>query len=178
MTTQKPEDAEDRRDLERCRDGEGAGLEQLYRRYSPKVYGLALRMLRRPDAADDVVQETFLGVRRGAEGFRGGAKVGTWIYSIALNACRMRLRSERRRTRPLDEAATVAARETPEPDGALLAALEALEPEAREIVLLSAQGRSYDEIAELAGLSADQVRGRLYRARKALLEHMRERGHG
>lgn len=177
MTSQDSEDAGDRRDLEACRDGDGAALERLYRKYSPRVYGLALRMLRRNDAAEDAVQETFLSVHRGAAGFRGGSKVGTWIYTIALNACRMRLRSERRRTVPLDDAAAVAAPRTPESSGALLEALETLEPDAREIVLLSAQGQSYEEIAALVGLNPDQVRGRLYRARKQLLDRMREREH-
>jgi RNA polymerase sigma-70 factor (ECF subfamily) len=170
-------DSSDRTDLERCRQGDGAGLENLYRRYSPKVYGLALRMLRRPDAAEDVVQETVLAVHRGGEGFRGGSRVGTWIYAIALNACRMRLRSERRRAVPLEEASAVAAPLPRESSGALLEALAALEPETREIVLLSAQGRSYEEMGELLELTVDQVRGRLYRGRKALLDRMREREH-
>lgn len=177
MDTQGSQDAVDRRDLDRCRAGDPAGLERLYRTWSPKVYGLALRTLRRPDAAEDVVQETFLQVHRNARGFRGEAKFSTWLYTIALNACRMRLRRDKRQTLPLERAEDVPAPETPQSSGALLAALETLDEETRELLLLSAQENSYDEMAELLRLTPDQVRGRLYRARKLLLDRMKEGEH-
>ncbi len=178
MSTSDESGDADRADLERARTGDPAGLEALYRRHSPMVYGLALRTLRRTDAAEDVVQETFLAVHRHAGTFRGDSKVRTWLCSIALNACRMRLRGGKRRALPLERAEEVPAPVRPQSSGALLAALDDLDEDTRELVMLSAQGHSYEEMAGLLELSPDQVRGRLYRARKQLLDRMRERDHG
>lgn len=176
MEAQDNPDELDRAALARCRAGDPDGLAALYRAWAPKVYGLALRTLRRRDAAEDVVQDTFLQVHRGAAGFRGESRVGSWIYAIALNACRMRLRGERRAPLPLERAEDLAAPETPDPSGALDRALATLDAPTRELLLLSAHGHSYDDIAGLLGLGADQVRGRLYRARRVLLERLQESG--
>ena len=176
METQTTRDDEDRRDFDDFRSGDASAFERLYRRCAPRVYGFALRTLRQNDLAEDVVQETFLQVHRHAAAFRGEARVGTWILSIALNACRIRLRSRRRAPVPLDAAADVPARVEAAPTGELAAALDTLEPEARELLLLSAEGHSYEELATLFALSPDQVRGRLYRARKVLLGRLRAGG--
>ncbi|MEK7865449.1 MAG: sigma-70 family RNA polymerase sigma factor [Planctomycetota bacterium] len=172
MDAQGNTEADDRRDLEACRTGDAGALERLYRRHAPRVFGLALRTLRRADLAEDVVQETFLNLTKSAAGFRGESRVGTWLAAIALNASRMRLRELRRGGVPLDQADEVAAPATKQPSGALEAALAKLDDEMREILLLAATGASYEEIGAALSLSADQVRGRLYRARKELLARM------
>lgn len=124
------------------------------------------------------MQETFIKVWKNAGAFRGEAKPGTWIASIALNEARMRLRGESRRpAEALGEAAEgVAQPEAPEEDErleTLRQELARVEPEEREMLLLAAQGIGYDEIGKMLNLSADQVRGRLYRARKAIAERMK-----
>jgi RNA polymerase sigma-70 factor (ECF subfamily) len=175
-----PSDDDDRRDLAACAAGDVAALERLWARHAPKVNGLALRLVRRPDWAEDAVQETFVKVWKSAKTFRGDAKPGTWIASIAINEARMRLRGEGRRpAAALDPEYDVAA---PEPDAEdprlddLRRELAALEDTEREMLLLAAQGHGYGEIAKMLDLTADQVRGRLYRARKALAERMKARG--
>lgn len=186
MDVREEDEAGDRRDLAQIGAGDRGALARLYQRHADRVFGLALRLLRRRDVAEDAVQDAFLAVHKNAAAFRGESRVSTWICSIALNACRMRLRSERRGALSLDAAAEMAAPveatgagEEPGGRAAMLAAaLATLDAAARELLLLSAQGRSYDEIGALAGLSADQVRGRLYRARKQLLDELKARGGG
>ena len=60
------------------------------------VYAVAYRMMNNAQDAEDVTQETFLSAFRHWESFRGGSSVGTWLYRIAVNACLMRLRKEKR----------------------------------------------------------------------------------
>lgn len=177
-------DAEDRLDLERAQGGDEAAFTRLFEKHSGRVYALALRMMGRVDMAEDVVQETFVLVHRKASSFRGDARFSTWITSIALNTARMKLRREKRAPLPLEDAAVL-----PETQGmtasslapghaaladeqqlALDAALATLPRGPRAMVLLAAQGHSYDEMGQLLGISPVQVRGRLYRARQALLE--------
>jgi RNA polymerase sigma-70 factor (ECF subfamily) len=173
------DDTEDRRDLEECREGNEAAFERLYQRYAAKLNGFAYRILRRKDAAEDAVQETFIQIYRNAGKYRGDSSVSAWIYSIGLNACRMRLRSERRRpTVPLEEAADVAIPESSPARQKLQEVLGLLTRDERELILLRAHGHSYEEMGALLGLSADQVRGRLYRTRKTLLRWMDEKGAG
>ena len=127
------------------------------------------------------MQETFVKIWKNAGTFRGDSKPGTWIASIALNEARMRLRGESRRPAEMlgDAAEALAAPEGPEEDPrleSLRIELARVEPEEREMLLLAAQGIGYDEIGHAMKLSADQVRGRLYRARKSLADRMKGGG--
>ncbi|MCC6738411.1 MAG: RNA polymerase sigma factor [Planctomycetia bacterium] len=180
ITETAPED-DDLRDLAACARGDQAALRRLWDRHAGRVQGMALRMVRRRDWAEDVMQETFVKVWKNAGAFRGDSKPGTWIASIALNEARMRLRGESRRPAEAlgDAAEAVASPEGPEEDPrleVLRKELANVEPEEREMLLLAAQGIGYDDIGLAMNLSADQVRGRLYRARKALAARMKGGG--
>ncbi|KAF0240590.1 MAG: RNA polymerase sigma-70 factor ECF [Planctomycetota bacterium] len=171
----------DRNDLAACSRGDHEALRRLWDRHAGRVQGLALRMIRRRDWAEDVMQETFVKIWKNASTFRGDSKPGTWIASIALNEARMRLRGESRRPAEMlgDAAEAVAAPEGPEEDPrleSLRKELARVEPEEREMLLLAAQGIGYDEIARALNLNPDQVRGRLYRARRSLADRMKGSG--
>lgn len=177
----------DERDLVTwAQEGRAEGFEGLYRRHSEKVYNLCRRMLGRDDEAEDATQEIFLDLFRKIAGFRGEASFGTWLYRVALNACRDRLRSRsRHEPKPLESIPSHLATALSSPDPAeilcrqevqerITAALDRLEPEHREVLLLALSGElSYREIAELNGWNEDQVRGKLYRARKTFLQAFR-----
>ncbi len=79
--------------------GDRRAAAALIRRHSPKLLGLATRMLNDPSEAEDVVQDTFIRVWRAAANYQpGAAKVSTWMCKIAVNLCLDRLR----KTRPGD----------------------------------------------------------------------------
>ena len=98
--------------VERCRRGEVGAFEEIYRAYSPKLYGLVLRMVHNQADADDLLQEIFLTAYRKLESFRGDAALGTWLYRLATNQCLDHLRSRTARTGqvtdPLDDEPTLA----------------------------------------------------------------------
>ena len=164
--------------IEGCRRGDAACYRELYVKYSGKVYGLARRFLRDDQHAEDVTQEVFLRVFRKLQGFRGDARLSTWIYRVCVNACLNRRRSLERSAR-FDPWRFRESRRRWEgtPDGALGArdlgsgidrALASLPTEQRDLLLLKAvDDLSYREIGALLGQSETQVRGKLYRARKA-----------
>jgi len=91
----------DSRWLEQCREGDSCAIEQMVRYYQKDVYRLALSILDDHDEAEDGTQETFLAALRALDSFREGAAFKTWLFSIAINVCRSRLRREKNRKRVL-----------------------------------------------------------------------------
>src|SRR5262245_52916070 len=71
------------------------GFDKLYRDHVDLVYRYAHRLCGEPEAAKDLVQETFLNAYRGFGSFRGEAQISTWLYTIASRAC-MRMRRKRK----------------------------------------------------------------------------------
>src|SRR2546429_8610018 len=88
----------------RARAGDLEALEALYRAFETPVYNLALRVLRAPEDAEDVLQETFLEVVRSIKQYRGEGYLWGWIRQIATSKALMRIRQDRvRETEELHE---------------------------------------------------------------------------
>jgi len=84
--------------LAACGTGDAAALGALFDRFHAAVYRFAARLPTTDELArDDLVQATFLEIRRIASSFRGTSSVRTWILGVAANVARHQLRSERRR---------------------------------------------------------------------------------
>jgi RNA polymerase sigma factor (sigma-70 family) len=84
--------------LAACGTGDAPALGALFDRFHAAVYRFAARLPMTDDLArDDLVQATFLEIRRAAASFRGTSSVKTWILGIAANVARHTLRAERRR---------------------------------------------------------------------------------
>lgn len=180
----------DERDVARFKAGDAAAFEDLVRRHEREVYRLVLRLLRNPEDALEVAQETFLRAYRGLPSFRGEASFRTWLFGIALNASRTRQASLLRklsRTESLegsgdDPPAPLlwAADPSPSPESrtlgvelkeALLTALSRVSAEHREILLLrEVEGLDYGEVGVLLGIPEGTVKSRLARARRAVRE--------
>jgi RNA polymerase sigma-70 factor (ECF subfamily) len=161
---------------------EPSGFADLYHEHSKAVYYLALRYLGDPQRAEDVTHDVFLKVYRKLDEFRGEAAFRTWLYRITINHCHNLQASWHNRhitttddEAILDSAAAPAVGESPlrilevkELGQRIQQTMDALTPEYRLLLLLVADEElSYEEIAELTGQSADAVRGKLHRARKA-----------
>jgi len=145
--------------LERCGAGDVAAFDELYAATSPRLYGLALRMLRDPQTAEDVLQESYLSIWNKAGSYRRSlGEPLAWMCSIARYRSLDQLRRRKYRENaqsPLDEEGFAAAidgigAEGRTDDGALLQhCLERLKPEARLCVVLAfCEGYSHDELSE------------------------------
>lgn len=78
-----------------AQSGDRAAFEQLVRKYDQSVLRLAMNLLRSPEDARDVYQETFLRVYRNLDNFRFDCSFHTWIYRIATNLCLDQLRKRK-----------------------------------------------------------------------------------
>lgn len=168
-----------------CRDEPQAGLgssafAELYTANSRAIYYLCLRLLSDPDKAEDATHDVFLKAFRKMRQFRGESSWRTWLYRIAINHCRNLQAAwhDRHMLTNADEAVweTTAAKtdsplrvlETKELGQRIQKALDELPSEYRLLLLLVADEQlSYEQVGALTDQTADAVRGKLHRARKA-----------
>ena len=166
---------EDARLIGLARRGDTSAFDELFRRHSRRVHGLACAVLADRDAADDVVQEVSLRVHRRLGGFRGQCSLRGWILRIAVNECASHRRRAQRQQRQWEElrqaaVATQATREGYTADEHLAReALQALRPVERVLVVMrDVEGYTYEEIGEVLQCSSSSVGVRLHRARAKL----------
>jgi RNA polymerase sigma-70 factor, ECF subfamily len=156
--------------------GDLIAFELLVRRYGTPAYRIALRLLGNPTDAEDVMQDSLLQAWQALPKLRDRRFFSTWLYRIVTNRCLNVIRS-RRATEVLPneiEDETRRANHVTEARRQLQAlrrAIMRLTPEQRApFVLRELEGLSYEEIAEVLGTTVPAVKGRLHRARLALLE--------
>ncbi len=177
--------------VHRCRGGDKEAFAQLMRLYERQIYNYTCRMLGSEEEAEDLTQDIFVAAFRGMPGFRGEAKFSTWLYRIALNQTRNRVKylsrrrgfAKRSRGTGLDNNYTAEYPESiadsgPSPEQLAMAkdlasrveeCLNQLSHAARQILVLrDVQGFSYEELSEMLSLNLGTVKSRLHRARTAL----------
>ena len=86
--------------LAACRRREIRAFEQVYRVHGPRLKSLAFQILGNRQDAEDAVQESFLKLYRGIDGFHGQSSIGTWLCRILINACYDLARKRNGRPRP------------------------------------------------------------------------------
>ena len=180
--------------VRRAREGDFAAFEGLVGRHERRIYGLARRIVRQVQDAEEVVQQTFLSVIEHLKDFREEALFSTWLTRIATNHALALLRKRsQQRTVPLADDRTAAAdrdvphpefiaqwRETPEEIASrhetrelLDEALAGLDEKYRLVfVLRDVQGLSTAEAAQALGIGQSNVKVRLLRARLMLRERL------
>ncbi len=153
--------------------GSQEAFEDLYSRYSGPLYGFFRRRLGSPQRAEDLTQETFLGVIRGVSRYEPRALVRTYLYGIALKLLAAERRKQRNDSPGLEAAAEPTTSGTQESGLWVREAMAKLDPSEREILMLREYEQlSYAEIADLLRLPVNTVRSRLFRARMALKNHL------
>jgi RNA polymerase sigma-70 factor (ECF subfamily) len=163
--------------------------------YHPKVYNLIYRYIGDAEEAEDLTQDTFVCAFRAWSHFRGDSAVFTWLYRIAINLSKNRLKQLRRKRSAeplsLDEPVKTdhegVEREIEDwslsPERALAnkelglflaAQVTRLPPDFKEVVILrDYEGLSYQEISDVVGCSVKAVKSRLFRARTILRDRLR-----
>jgi RNA polymerase sigma-70 factor, ECF subfamily len=191
-------DARDRRLVRRARSGDTRAFEELVHHYQHRIFGLTLRMIGNRQEAEDLAQEVFITVHRALASYRGEGRFYTWLYRIATNTCKNRIKYLRGRNfhRSVPDDSPEA--QAPAPEGgpqmplqsqiagpeamaegsrleaAIQAELAQLEPEHRLLIVLrDVQGMSYQDILRITGLQEGTLKSRLHRARLALKDRLR-----
>jgi RNA polymerase sigma-70 factor (ECF subfamily) len=162
----------------------------LVQRYKDELTNFAGRFLGDPDEAEDVVQETFVRVWRSRDSYTPAARFSTWVYTIASNLAKTRLRrwSLRRFVRlgekhndgqvfdlPDESAGPDDAADDAFREERIQQALKSLPVKFREVVVLrDIQQLSYEEIVAITGSGMGTVKSRINRARAALRDQLRD----
>jgi RNA polymerase sigma-70 factor (ECF subfamily) len=168
--------------------GEAAAFEFLYRRHESRVFRYLQRNVKNEAAANDLMQEVWFAVVRGAANYQPTAKFTTWLFTIAHNRTVDMIRANHRlqsldagddadpeAPSPLERLAIEAKLEPPaqvqsqDEAAALLSAVAQLPAEQRSAFLLQAEGElSLEEIADATGSNFETVKSRLRYARAKL----------
>jgi RNA polymerase sigma-70 factor (ECF subfamily) len=162
-------------------------LAMLYRRYQHTVFRFALHMGVSESVAEDIMQDTFLAVARGAKPHPAGeAKFSTYLYGIVRNLTRRRLRRESRFASLLHWIKQDLEGQISTPEQAAVedltrqqmihhvrSAVLSLPLRYREVVILcDLHGRDYADAAAIVGCPVGTIRSRLFRARGLLAEKL------
>ena len=161
--------------------------EALVNAHGGPVYGLALRMMRHREDAEDATQATWERVLAGLAAFRGDAAVSTWLFRIAMNECLTRLERRQREGRNHlsegdDHVLSLVPDRTPGPERhafgretlvAIERALGELDAPFRAAVILrELHGLRYEDIAQVLDIPVNTVKTRLHRARLDLQQKL------
>ena len=184
--------ANDEQIVERALQGDGDAFGEIVRRWERRIFALAFGMLGREEEARDATQETFLAAFRNLRGFRGEAKVSSWLHRIAVNQCITRQRRARVRAETALEddfagdagSLSIPARESPavtvesrQRTEAVRRAVGSLPPDLRQVIVMKEfEEMTFQEIAETLDVPLSTVKSRLYTALKQL--RMRLEKHG
>jgi RNA polymerase sigma-70 factor (ECF subfamily) len=158
--------------------GDAGALRTLYERHAPWLIVRLTRRCADPAVVEEVVQDTFLAVWRGARRYRGQGEVAAWIWGIGIR----RLIDRLRRRRPVSAFADTMGGVEPSAEdrvllgiehGDLAGALERLSPELRAVLQATVlDGLTTREAGHLLGIPSGTVKTRLMRARRALREEL------
>jgi RNA polymerase sigma-70 factor (ECF subfamily) len=163
--------------------GDHLAFKGLVERYQSRLFNFLYRYLRDRQAAEDLTQEVFLKVYQAAPRFKPRARVRTWIFTIAYNLAVNELRRRRRRKLfgllALEDREIEAsdARDHLELEETMTEALGLLPHKQRAALMLRVRDElSYQEIAEILGVTRASVESLMFRARKRLRRLIRNRG--
>ncbi len=165
----------------RVRGGDEDAYRLLVRRYQDVLFRHALRMTSSQDVAADIVQGSFIKAYRQIDRCEP-ARFGGWIYRIVTNRAKDHLKSRRRRDVSLDDAPIQSGDDDPGDDlerselrDRIEAALATLPDEQREaFVFKHVEGRAYEELSDMLGVSVPALKMRVHRAREALRDLLEE----
>lgn len=167
--------------------GNQKAFRELVERYHSTAYAVVRGILGDSDDVEDVLQVVYVKVHRGLAGFRGDAKLSTWIYQIARNEAINAAKRRRLDTAPIEDV-HVATPERESPEAAmhqrqlrdeLEAGMQRLDENQRLALELRYMGeRSYEEIAEIMGVPLGTVKTYIHRGKAELKKVMIRRAAG
>ena len=170
--------------LLRVAQGDKEAFQRLYQNTDKTIYGFILSILRNPQDAEEIMQETYLKIWTSAAGYKSQGKPLAWMFTIARNLCYMKFRDQKREADiGLSDLSEGELGEfCPQIEDAadkmvLKAALHILHEEERQIVLLhTTAGMKHREIAADLEMPLATVLSKYNRAMKKLQKHLREEG--
>jgi RNA polymerase sigma-70 factor (ECF subfamily) len=165
--------------VERLRQGDTGAFDAVYAAFNPRLFTFLLRLSRRRDIAEDLLEETWLRLVKHAPRLRADTRLGPWLFTVARN-----LHVSFNRSRVLEDAAAslialwpyslersspFEAAAASELERRIEQALAAMPAASREVLLLvGVAGLDHADAAEVCGITPEALRQRLHRARETL----------
>ena len=166
-------------------EGDTNAFSIIVERYKNLVYTLAMRMLKNREEAEEVSQDTFIKIYKSLIKFKGNSKFSTWVYKVTYNTCLDRIKKHKRTQHvvPIDE---FTAHQVKTIDNALFN-MEKKEHEkviqdclallpsddSFLLTLYYFEDQSLEQISKVVGLTANNVKVKVYRSRKKLASILR-----
>ena len=170
--------------IDQCRANNRTAQLQLYRKYCDGMYAVAMRFLKNPDDAEDVMQEAFIKAFTKLDQFRGEVTFGAWLKRIVVNKCLDFLKSKKERYTEIKEnMVPVEEDDDWEIDSGISMdqiknAMSRLPDKYRSVVMLYlVEGYDHAEISEILNLTNTTCRSRLLRGKGYLKKILKKEYH-
>ena len=175
------------KDLVKCCQTDAGAFEEMVRRYRRAVYAYARAAVGSSQDAEEVAQDVFVKIYRAAHRFNPVYSFKTWLYTIASNTCKNKLRSRRHRTMSLDqedspvvvvshEAGPMEAYQREVAVAEVRQAIDELPPLYRQVLHLRyVEGLRYKDIAKTLDLSMGNVEARIFRGKEKVRQWLLKR---
>ncbi|MBO9565412.1 MAG: RNA polymerase sigma factor [Niastella sp.] len=172
--------------VERCKQGDSLGYQQLYQRYSKAMYNTSLRIVNNSADAEDVLQEAFLDAFRSLNDFHYRSTFGAWLKKIVINKSINTLRKRRAHFVEIDENSETGVHTLPQEEpvdeaqvqyqvAEVKKAIQKLPDGYRTVIsLYLLEGYDHEEIAGILSISHNTVRTQYVRAKQKLLSIIKQ----
>lgn len=174
--------------IEECKSNNKRAQIELYRKYNQAMYNIAMRLLKNPDNADDVIQESFLSAFKNIHQFKGEVTFGAWLKKIVIHKCLNFLKKKELDVITLDESHVFNIEKEDndnwEFDSSIV--LEDVKknidklPDKYKFVLMLylIEGYDHEEISEVLNISVIASRTQLMRGKTKLRQLLKRKGYG
>ncbi len=167
--------------IEKCREGDNRAQYELYKLYSKAMFNVSMRITNDYTEAEDVLQEAFINAFKHLHTYKADASFGSWLKKIVVNASINAIRKRRSELVPIDERTIADVPEEQYEDDTdwqvekVRKAIQKL-PDGYRVVLslYLLEGYDHAEIGEVMGISESTSKSQYSRAKKKLLEIMKE----
>ena len=172
--------------IDQVKSGQTAAFSYLVEKYRDMVYGLALKMLKNVEDAEELAQDTFVKAFQSIHSYKGKAKFSTWLYRISYNSAITMLRKRKTQLLSLDEQrlsdqdevkihSRLTEIDQEELAESLKKAMSALPADDQALITLYYfEDQSIDDIVQISGLSVSNVKVKIHRARKKMYLYLKE----
>ena len=154
-------------------DNKETDFSRIVREHKSTIYTVCYMFSKDKQEVDDLFQEVLVKLWQGYDSFQGKSDLRTWIYRVSLNTCiSIDRKKKRRKTQPLLEGIDLFDKNDADnrQTDMLHERIGRLQPFDRAIVLLWLENMSYDEIAQIVGISVKNVSVKLYRIKEQLIQ--------
>ena len=167
--------------IEKCREGDNRAQYELYKLYSKAMFNVSMRITNDYTEAEDVLQEAFISAFKNLYSYKAEASFGSWLKRIVINASINAVRKRRSELVPMDERTAIDVPDDQYEDDSdwqvekVRKAIQKL-PDGYRVVLslYLLEGYDHAEIGEVMGISESTSKSQYSRAKKKLLEIMKE----